>query len=354
MEPLGNVGLDQINLTEGPAFEYDEQGLVTAYHQSHDQSSTLTIKVLSIIGGIIATLSFLVFLGLSGVYESTTGLIILGIVFITVSVVLNVNYDRLILDTFSVTTLISGYAMLAFSLVTVEVDFSLACGLIILIGLVALYLTQNFLYSFINVLVICSSLFAILLDLQTPVLIYIYLSLTAMALVYIFFNEANIITMRNRLSSLYDAVRIGLIFSFVALLSWTQNPEMLDINPSMFWVTSIVNSLLLFYLIYHILDLLVVQTIVSRILIYGLTLLILVGIVFIPTISGSLLILLLCYMVQYRLGLVIGIISLIVAVSKFYYDLNITLLNKSILLFFTGIAFLVLFLLTSKILKTDE
>ena len=58
--------------------------------------------------------------------------------------------------------------------------------------------------------------------------------------------------------------------------------------------------------------------------------------------------------VNYKTGLVIGIISFIYFISQYYYDLNFTLLTKSIILFSSGIVFILFYLFTNKKLNTNE
>ena len=89
-------------------------------------------------------------------------------------------------------------------------------------------------------------------------------------------------------------------------------------------------------------------------MIYILSALILVSTIFSPSISGGIVIVLLSFLVNYKTGLAIGIISIIYFVSQYYYDLNFTLLTKSIILFVSGIMFLLFYLFTAKNLNTNE
>jgi uncharacterized membrane protein len=73
-----------------------------------------------------------------------------------------------------------------------------------------------------------------------------------------------------------------------------------------------------------------------------------------PAILGAILIMLLSFSVNYKTGLVVGVIAFIYFVSQYYYDLNFTLLTKSILLFSSGVFFVALYLFTHKKLTTNE
>ena len=74
--------LDNIRLSEGVHFECDEKAILEEYNRQGENKSNLAIKVLSIFGGFLATLAFLGFLAIAGLYNSEVGLLIFGIGFI--------------------------------------------------------------------------------------------------------------------------------------------------------------------------------------------------------------------------------------------------------------------------------
>jgi len=75
---------------------------------------------------------------------------------------------------------------------------------------------------------------------------------------------------------------------------------------------------------------------------------------FSPVILGILLIILLSFLVNYKLGLSVGILTFIYFICQYYYDLNYTLLTKSILLFSSGILFLIFYIFIHKYLGSNE
>jgi len=92
----------------------------------------------------------------------------------------------------------------------------------------------------------------------------------------------------------------------------------------------------------------------TKITIYGITLLTILPTALSPAISGAILLIVLGFLVNYKTGLILGIVSFIYFISQYYYDLNFTLLTKSILLFLSGILFVLLYLLTHKKLSSNE
>lgn len=77
---------------------------------------------------------------------------------------------------------------------------------------------------------------------------------------------------------------------------------------------------------------------VNQIGIYVLCIVICLPTVFAPYLSGSLLLILICFHYGYKAECAASFLLFIYAVSKYYYDLNLSLLTKPITLFFIGIA----------------
>ena len=77
---------------------------------------------------------------------------------------------------------------------------------------------------------------------------------------------------------------------------------------------------------------------VNQVGIYILCIVICLPTVFAPYLSGSLLLILICFHYGYKAECAASLLLFIYAVPKYYYDLNLSLLTKSITLFFIGIA----------------
>ncbi|MEX0362988.1 MAG: DUF4401 domain-containing protein, partial [Allomuricauda sp.] len=114
---------------------------------------------------------------------------------------------------------------------------------------------------------------------------------------------------------------------------------------------SVVSFLAVLYLVKDLIKVVGVVSGNTKTLIYVLSVAVLLPAVMAPAISGAVLIILLSYKINYKTGLAIGIIALIYFVSQYYYDLNLTLLTKSIILFSSGMVFLLFYLFTLKMTK---
>lgn len=338
--------LENIRLSQDDAFEYDETAILGAYEKSKNDQSSISIKILSIFGGFLATITFVAFLGLVGFYESEFAVLILGLIFIVASIWLNKKYDKLIIDTFSISIYIIGFLSLAFGLTEMHVDQNIIAILIIIIASISLVVTQNYLLSFISVLMISTSLLTLILSNNYYDLIHLYVGIMVISMTYWFLNEAKIITSHHKLSLLYDPVRIGLIISLLFGLVIVDNGDMVPIAQNFVWISSLIIIPTGIYLVHIIAKINNIESQKSKTLIYALSLLIFLSTAFSPSISGTILILLLSFLVNYKTGLILGIIALIYFICQYYYNLSFTLLTKSIILFLSGVIFLLFYLFT--------
>jgi hypothetical protein len=333
--------------------EWDEAAILTAYEKLHADRSGIAIKILTVFGGFLASLAFLGFLAIAGL-ESETTMIILGLLFMAGSVWLNIVSDKLITDTTSISLYLIGITLLGIGLSKADVDENFIYLLFMIIAVAGVFLTQNYILSFINVLLFNGSLLALMLEHDSDNLVTIYTSLLAIALTYVYLNEAKLITSGKKVAKLYDPLRIGLIFSLLAGLVFTGVKDLIPISIYFILSSSVVMIALVLFGISKILPVLQITGVSVRVLIYAISLLILIPTSFSPAISGAILILLLGFLVNHKTAFVIGILSIIYFISQYYYDLDLTLLTKSILLFSSGVLFILFYFFTHKKLGSDE
>jgi hypothetical protein len=348
------VLLHSIRLSEGTTFECDEKAIFNEYQIQGENKSSLAIKILSIFGGFLATLAFLGFLALAGLYNSAFGLLIFGIGFIISAIWLNKEYDKLIIDTFSISIYVIGFALFAYGLTEMKVNENIIVLLISVIAFSSLLITQNYILSFISVLTISGSFLTLIISNDLYNLIHLYIAVNTLILTYLFLNEAKIISSNKKLSKLYNPVRIGLVFSLLFGLITIGKRHLIPISQNYNWLSSIVMIFVIMYLVFIISKIIEIKSVKSKILIYSLTFLIFIPTLFSPPISGALIIILLSFLVNYKTGLTIGIIAFIYFISQYYYDLNFTLLTKSIILISSGIVFLFFYIFITKNLNTNE
>ena len=339
--------------TADNSLTFDEEAIIDAYHKDGDNQS-LQIKILSVFGGILASLAFLGFLFIAGLYNSDIGPLVFGGFFIAGSVWMNKKYDKIIIDTVGVSFFIIGFILIGFGCSQLDINENIISITFIIIALGSLSIVQNYILSFVSVLIINGSILTLILTNKAYDIIHIYVSLLALSMTYFFLKEAKVITTNKALSRLYNPFKVGFIFSFLSGLIFLCKKGILPISPDYIWVSSIIITSVIIYLVSKLFDILSIIDIRRKTGIYIFTLLTLVPTTLSPAISGAILIILLCFFVNYKTGLVLGVISFIYFISQYYYDLTFTLLTKSILLFSTGVFFLALYLFTYKKLTVNE
>ncbi len=343
-----------IRLNEGTDFEYDENAILSEYKSLDENKSSLAIKILSIFGGFLATIFFVAFLLILGLYNSKLGLLIFGGLLIVAAIWMNKKFSKLILDTFSISMYAIGFFLIGFGLEEYRLDENIIPILFIIISISSLLITQNYMLSFISILVINGSLLTLINLNNADDLIHLYIAFNTIILMYWILNESKIITSGKKLAKLYNSLRVGLLISLLFGFIVISSKYLFKMSENYIWISSIILFLAVIYLVYTIINILKIESTKNVILIYSLSMLLLVPTVLAPSISGAILIILLCFMVNYKTGFVIGIISLIYFISQYYYDLNFTLLTKSIILFSSGIVFIVFYLFTNKKLNNEK
>jgi len=338
--------LQRFDLGKENAIEFDEDAILADY-QKDDGNQSLAIKILSVIGGILASLAFLGFLFITGIYNSEISLIVTGLIFIYGAVFLIKFYDKILVDTISISIYIIGLILVGMACGNLFSSENIICYICIITAVISLVLVQSFILSFINIVIINGSLISLMLLNNLPNLIHFYISILAILLSFILLKEAKFLTHSRAISKLYNPMRTALTFTFIFLIILLKNDSM-TIPNKLIWTSSVIHIGLILFLISSLVKRLNVNNKKYELGIYIICFLTLAPTAISPGISGSLLLLLLSFLVNYRTGFVLAALSFIYFISEFYYDLNFTLLTKSILLFVTGILFIGLYWLISK------
>lgn len=222
------------------------------------------------------------------------------------------------------------------------------------ISLLTIGITKNYILSFISVLTINGCFIYLIIDNDSYSLIHVYDAILLVLLTFVFLNEARLLAEKLFPSKLYNPIRIGLMISLITGLVFVGQRGIFDFGIKYIWASSIITIPLTIYIISIIVKTIGITKTKSLYIIYTLSILFLIPTAMSPAISGALLIILLSFMVNYKTGLVIGVISFIYFISQYYYDLNFTLLTKSIIMFVSGIVFLLFYVFTHKKIGQNE
>jgi hypothetical protein len=334
--------------------QYDA-GAIIATYQKHDHGhQSIAVKILSVVGGILASLAFIGFLFLVGLYDSEVGLFFLGAVSIAGSALLSRKADKIIMDTLCVSFFIIGFVLLGVGLDKMQVNANIIFTVFIGIAFCSLVFVQTYILSFVALLIVNGSILTLILSNRQYNLVSLYVAVMALLMAWFFLKESAIITSNKALSRLYNPLRTGLVFSFLAGLVLVGKNGLVHAYFSYSWLCSVVIIAAIVYVVFQLFAILNITKMQHKILISVFTVLVLLPTLSSPAISGAILIILLSFLINDKTGFVLGVLAFIYFISQYYYDLNITLLTKSILLFSSGILFIVIYLFTHIKLGTNE
>ncbi|MDF2188629.1 DUF4401 domain-containing protein [Paraflavitalea sp. CAU 1676] len=329
-----------------------ENAIREGFEKAHSNRSAIAIKVLTILGGVLATLLFIGFLYVIDIFNSTWGMLSLGIGFIVGSIVLSRRVDLLILDTIAVTLYASGLLMFGMGLSAGGMHSDMVSLFIIIMALITLVLIENYMLAFVAAIAVSACSLQLAFDLRGAFWISLYLSLAVAGLTAWIKQEAVLITANPKLAILHSPIRLALVCT--VLLSASFLPVGYH---APYWYVALFPSLLsigaILYLLPSILPSIGVQP-KDEYVAYVAVTLVLVPILFAPAIACVLLVMILCFSIKDRTGFVMGIIGLIYYIGVFYYNLDLSLLVKSLLLMGSGILLIVLYFLLHQYFQRHE
>lgn len=353
--------IHQFSVAEDGSFTMREDALLHEITEQAENKTSIAITILSIFGGVFSTGAFLAFLFITGIYESEEAILVLGIGLIGASLWLNKAFNKISIDAISVTAYLIGLVMIGFSFAEIGLLPFHIFMIFILLAFVSLAIIRTFVLSLLSFLLIFGSSFGMVIEnTGTFTTINIYMVVLVLLFAGVSLNESTILAHAKKLSKLYQPLYLALVVSLISLLlvGFTAinyvDYEASTVDVS--WLPSIIISMAILYVTFKITSLFFVElSQLQQILIYGGTIFILAPTLFAPSLSGTLLIVLISYYVNNNVSLVMGILAFIYSIFQFYYYLGYTLLFKSILLFVTGVLFLlVYFLFTFKSTSNEK
>ena len=292
------------------------------------QKSNLTIEVLSIIGGVLTAIFFLGFLVLSSILRSETSCLITGSILIITTLFVNRLLTKPFLDAMNITCYIAGCILAGYGMNrNMDVLFIVLIG----ISVVTMLLSKGFILTFLSVISFYMALFGEITNVAAVPIIAIFL--------FVNLSETKILSYTNGDLSKYKPIHSGLFVSCVlSLAGLSVNYLTKSTND---WIISVFMLVGILLMVYKIMQVMQVKSPVHQVCIYLLCILICLPSLHAPYLSGSILLILICFQYGYKAESAVALLLFIYSLSKYYYDLDITLLTKSITLFFTGIALLI-------------
>ncbi|MEM6319501.1 MAG: DUF4401 domain-containing protein [Bacteroidota bacterium] len=309
--------------------------------------SNLAVKILSIFGGLVGSFFFVLFMLLLGVPNSSLALLILGVLFLVSGIIMSRVDKSIFLDTINICTWLTGIGMIGFGLAD-RIGDDFVSLTMILLGTLTFFLAEKFLLQFLSALLICASMVVFLMENDWSDWIHLLIIGTAIKLTYLHLNEAKLISKNLFFNAIYAPLRLALIFSLIGLLFLVgKGGRMNGLAFNYLWLSSTVIIGTTLFSIYTIMQEMAIEK-RNQVVVMTLATVMFLPSVFSPFIAGAILILILNYHIGYRTGIAIGVIALVYSVSQYYYDLNLTLLQKSGVLILSGLLFLLAYFVFQK------
>ncbi|RZM25518.1 MAG: DUF4401 domain-containing protein [Pedobacter sp.] len=306
---------------------------------AHKES--LGIQLLSIAGGLLGSLFFIGFLFMV-VLDSPKVMGISGALMMIAVLVVNKTVNSKMLDGASIGTALAALTLMGLGLESVTHSDNANAIALLLVAIIIAVSTKNYMLNLIAVLLFNGCLFALININNQFILLHFLAPVLALAFTYTSLYR-------------YHIWRIGFLLSFIALLGFLgiEDFKKPGFNGNE-WISSILIIAVVAFILNHIIRHLAIETQRSKVLIYMMTLLLMVLSVFAPAICGGLLVLLLSYHTQHRVGMIAGFIATIYFVGQYYYNLHFSLLIKSGIMMGTGILFLAAWFIFKNTLKRYE
>ncbi len=316
--------------------------------------NSLPIKIISIIGGVLACISFVGFLFIAGLFKSAIAQFLVGFGFIGATIWLNKEYNNVLLDTISISLFLIGGILIGFALSEFGVSNTLSCLIFIVIALLSLFLSSNQVLALVAQLSIHACIVALLFTNDLQELVLFYIPLLATACYFVYTRKSWFIQQGEKTASLYLSSRTALTLSFLSALYLAGSQIAMPVVPYLYWIASVGIIAVILNLVNQISKLFNPETSAPAVRLLLLVTLLLLPTLFAPSISGAILIILLGFQFMYKTGFLLGILSSIYFIAQYYYDLSFTLLTKSILLLISGMLFLLLYFFVTKKLSPIE
>lgn len=322
---------------EGETFQYNKAEIDADV--SREMASVfegLGVRILSVVGGFIGCAFFIGFLVLLGVLSDSGGTMVIGAVLLAGSVMLNFFTRSRFLDGVAIALFVSGIALLSFGL---DQGARGLAFLYIILSVAVFSLARNQLLMFLSVGLFFGSMLLQGYSFQSYFTTYITVALLVAAYTVVNLAETAAITAGTWLNIRHSALRGGLLFSFAAVLVFVVRTDIYLYYLGHSWIMWCIIMIALLAALWQVMKSLGLA--LKTILGFGLALIaLMLPCLFFPAIPGAILILLVSAHTRHRTGLGVGIVTLVYFVSRYYYDMQLTLLIKSLILLGSGLLFL--------------
>lgn len=323
--------------------------------QPNNTPSNLAIQILTIIGGLLSASCFIGFLVSINFFRSDISAGILGVCLIIIAVIGNRLANQLFLETLITTLYVVGCSTLCYALANSGWHTEVICLLFILIGVLTFLLSKGLFFPFLSV-ILFNIAFAWLFvsSLQPMDVSRLFVLLPGGVFLLLNLFEAKLITSFPGREHLFRPLHAGFFTAFACGLTGMSGYYTSSTQSAPVWILSILLWLGIVLMLHQAMQAMKVKSTKREAMVYLVCLVFLVPTLFAPSLSGALLLLLLCFHYGYKVEMGVSLIAFIYLLIKYYYDLQFTLLTKSMALFATGAALLLVWYFFTKHPRTHE
>lgn len=336
----------------GEELVVDESAMLTEIQHEKNQYNNLVIKIITAIGSVLTCLFFLAFLFAAGFLKNESAIMVFGFVLTIIGIAMAIRNVPFFLTSLAVTLIIAGYILIAIGYFS---EFKQPSGLYFLYLLIAIAITvftNRGILHFLSMGVAINSIFLLIRE-ASPLYAGWSVFLLLFSLLLFTLKEASLINTSSWLRERYRPYQVALFASYLLAFfipdilfrthsySLMRDADIELIADGSYWQQilfqpySWANSIGILTLVNYILKKLRVESSVY--------LLINVAIIAIlilcwkaNLLTGMLFLLLLSMHFGYSASAWVSLIAFAYSITVFYYDLNINLLSKSIIMMSSG------------------
>jgi len=334
---------------------YDSEEFVETLLPENRNKYTLAIKLLAFAGAFIGAIMFLFVLFLMEIYKNDHAILFTGVALLAASFVFSrlKNIDNIMIEPIVLVCGILGQWLFIWGILEVfhfKSETIIFYTTIAVLGAAILILSKNQILRYGAVGTICLSILGMMWETKFYNGVHILIALMSSGFVLLWLKETHILSNYRYVSGYFHPVSFGFLTSLILILSITINREFSDRYFTHWWISSVILVAWLLYIVYQTLQKL--QLTKWMLFACGAAALVVLPTIFSPGIVASLLILILGFRVGQNHISIIGVLALIYFMMAFYYNLNTTLLLKSIYLMISGVLFLASFFFLKKVVKS--
>ena len=314
----------------------DAGAVLTSLEGESLQLNQLPIKVISLLGGLLSAMLFTGFLLVLGLWQSGAAMSFFGLMFMG-SALLVVNKE---VNTYLSATVIAflfiGLCLFGGGVGVGSESISLVCLSLMLVSGILLFLSRQGLVLFLLTLVFLGSLLFLFLETEVYGLLHVLVALMALLLLGWTAAEIRLITTSARLNEAYRPIRMGIFFAFGILMVFMAIPGEFGSKIPHLWISGLLLLLALFVFAWNMLQRLGAQEPQQSQWRYLMLPLLMLPLIPAPGVTGGFLLVLLAFHLRHLPSLICGVAAFCTALFLFYYDLQLTLLQKSGMLLLSG------------------